>query len=159
MPPETTSAAAKRPIAPPLAWVNLLRAHGTLTRSMDAALREQHDLSLNEFEVLLHLALEDDQRLRRVDLSDRLLITQGGITRLLAGLERRELVQRGSCESDARVVYAELTVEGRKKFDSARPQHRQDIRRMFSERFSPEELDQLGELLGRLCEEEADESC
>jgi DNA-binding MarR family transcriptional regulator len=138
--------------APPRAWIELIRAHATLTRRMDAALRELHGLNLSEFEVLLQLGFEEEGRLRRVDLSQRLLITQGGITRLLAGLERQGFVQRASCDSDARVVYAELTEEGRRKLESARPAHRDDIRRLFSDRFSGEELDQLAELLGRLGE-------
>jgi DNA-binding MarR family transcriptional regulator len=150
---ETRSAKpASRRGAPPRAWVELLRAHATLTRRMDAALRELHGLNLNEFEVLLQLSFEEGGRLRRVDLSERLLITQGGITRLLAGLERQGFVERASCETDARVVYAELTEEGRRKLESARPTHRDDVRRLFVERFSGEELDRLGELLGRLGE-------
>lgn len=156
----TPARRSPRRASPPRAWVELLRAHATLTRRMDAALRELHGLNLNEFEVLLQLSFEEDGRLRRVDLSQRLLITQGGITRLLAGLEREGFVQRASCASDARVVYAELTDEGRGKLRSARPAHLEDIRTLFSDRFSDEELDRLAELLGRLGEGPTqDDSC
>jgi DNA-binding MarR family transcriptional regulator len=139
--------------------VELVRAYSTLTRSMDAALRELHGLSLNEFEVLLQLNFEDDGKLRRVDLAERLLITQGGITRLLAGIERQGFVQRAGCETDARVVYAELTPEGRKKLEAARETHLDDVRRLFSDRFSSDELEQLGELLGRCSDVEPADSC
>jgi DNA-binding MarR family transcriptional regulator len=135
---------------PPDAWVKLLRGHATLTRQMDAALRELHGLSLNEFEILLQLWLADERRLRRVDLAERLLVTQGGITRLLAGLERQELVERASCADDARVVYACLTSAGERKLVGARNAHLGDVQRLFSDRFSEAELDQLAGLLARL---------
>ena len=128
----------------------LLRGHATLTRQMDAVLRERHELTLNEFEVLLHLAGAKDERLRRVDLAQRLLVTQGGVTRLLAGLEKRDLVKRASCETDARVVYACLTEDGRGRLKAALRTHREDVQRLFSDNFSEPELDRLAELLGRL---------
>ncbi|MEK6277241.1 MAG: MarR family transcriptional regulator [Actinomycetota bacterium] len=156
--PTTTPARrAKAPVRerPPDAWVELLRGHATLTRRMDAALRELHGLSLNEYEVLLQLGFADEGRLRRVDLAERLLITQGGVTRLLAGLERKGLVDRANCESDARVVYAELTAQGRRKLASARRAHLEDVRDQFSSRFSASELKALGELLSRLSDADA----
>jgi DNA-binding MarR family transcriptional regulator len=137
---------------PPEAWVRLLRAHATLTRRMDATLRQLHGLSLNEFEVMLQTWHADDGRLRRVDLAQHLVITQGGITRLLAGLERRGLVERQSCDTDARVVYACLTSAGERKLIAARKTHLDDIRRLFSDRFSEAELGQLAALLARLDE-------
>jgi DNA-binding MarR family transcriptional regulator len=138
---------------PPVAWAKLLRAHATLTRQMDSALRELHGLSLNEYEVLLQLGNAEEGLLRRVDLAERLLITQGGITRLLVGLEQQGLVERASCKEDARVVYACLTSGGRRKLASARKTHLEDVRRLFSDRFNDTELERLGELLSRLAEE------
>jgi DNA-binding MarR family transcriptional regulator len=130
--------------------VDFLRAHAALTGRLDAALRKDHQLSLNEFEVLLHLWLSDETHLRRVDLAERLLITQGGITRLLAGLEKRGLIERASCESDGRVVYTKITPEGSRRLERARQSHFEDIERLFSGRFSERELLSLAELLGRL---------
>lgn len=134
----------------PDAWVKLLRGHATLTRQMDAALREQHGLSLNEFEILLQLWHAGDERLRRVDLAERLVVTQGGITRLLAGLEGQGLVKRQSCDEDARIVYTALTDAGERKLRSARRGHLADVKRLFSDHFSDAELEQLAGLLARL---------
>jgi DNA-binding MarR family transcriptional regulator len=134
----------------PDAWVKLLRGHATLTRRMDAGLRELHGLNLNEYEVLLQLGNADDARLRRVDLAERLVITQGGVTRLLAGLESQGLVERASCKEDARVVYACLTASGRRKLAFARESHLDDVRKLFSDQFSAAELHRLSELLSRL---------
>ena len=130
--------------------MEFLRGHSALTRELDARLREQHGLSLKEFDVLVQLLLAGEQRLRRVDLADRLLITQGGITRLLAGLEDRGLVCRGAPATDRRVVHTELTDSGRELAEAARRDHLAAVAALFADRFSGEELDRLAELLGRL---------
>jgi DNA-binding MarR family transcriptional regulator len=123
-----------------------------LTRQLDAALREEHELTLNEYEVLLHLWLEEESKLRRVDLADRMLITQGGITRLLATLEERGLVERAPCPTDARVVYACLTRSGTRRIEAARRSHLADVRRLFAARFSEAEIQAFAGLMGRLRE-------
>jgi len=100
--------------------------------------------------VLVQLLLAGDERLRRVDLADRLLITQGGITRLLAGLEERGLVSRQTSAEDRRVVYTELTEDGRELAKAARRDHLAEVEALFAAPFSAGELDRLAELLERL---------
>ena len=113
-------------------------------------MRARHELSLNEYEVLLQLWLAEDRRLRRVDLAARLLLTQGGITRLVAGLEREGLVERVPCPEDGRVAYAQLTAAGAGRLEAARDDHLADVERLFADRFSAGELESLGDLLSRL---------
>ena len=137
----------------PVAWVSLLRAHTTLRRSMDANLLTEHDLTINDYEVLLSLAHAPDRRLRRVDLAERILLTQSGITRLLQGLERAGLVERRDCPTDGRVVYALLTDRGYDRLRAASRTHLDDIRSLFAARFSADELDTLQHLLGRVLED------
>lgn len=132
------------------AWLEFLRAHAAITRELDLSLRHRHGLSVNEYEVLLQLWLAEEGRMRRVDLAERVLITQGGMTRLLAGLERQGLVQRAPCPGDARVVYAQLTRAGERRLMAARHDHLADVSRLFGDRYSCEELEQLSALLSRL---------
>ncbi|HKP19304.1 MAG TPA: MarR family transcriptional regulator [Gaiellaceae bacterium] len=127
----------------------LLRAHAALTRELSARLVTDHGLSVNDYEALLHLSREDGG-MRRVDLAERLVLTPSGVTRLLDGLERDGWVRKGECESDARVTYAVLTDEGRELLERAGRTHVTQIREIFEERFAPEELEQLVDLLGRL---------
>ena len=142
------------------AWVRLLRAHSALTRSLSADLVRGHGLTINDYEVLLHLARAPDRRLRRVDLAERLLLTASGITRLLDGLERSGFVAKGQCESDARVTYAVLTDEGLAKLADASETHVGGIRDVFENRFSEDELETLSRLLAKLPEAEvAGEDC
>ena len=130
--------------------MGLLRAHAALTRELNADLVNQHGLTINDYEVLLHLARAERRRLRRVDLADRLILTASGVTRLLDGLERAGYVEKGRCESDARVTYAVLTKDGLDKLREAGNTHVGGIRNAFELRYSEEELATLAQLLARL---------
>jgi DNA-binding MarR family transcriptional regulator len=132
------------------AWAQLLRAHSALTRRFSTELLTMHGLTLNGYEVMLHLAHAPDRRLRRVDLAESVLLTPSGITRLLEGLERAGYVSRADSDQDARVTYAVLTDEGYEKLRNAAPSHVKSIRDLFAEHFSSDELEALTELLGRL---------
>ena len=135
---------------PPRAWVALLRAHAATTRALSAQLVADHGLTINDYECLLRLARAEDQRMRRVDLAEALLLTASGVTRLLDGLESAGLVERATCASDRRVVYAVLTEAGRAKLDEAAESHLAEVRALFEGRFDEDELANLGELLDRL---------
>jgi len=150
--PATTDQTAPAPERPAEleAWVGLLRAHAAATRRFNRELMGSHGLTINDFEVLVHLAHAEDGRLRRVDLAERVLLTASGITRLLDGLERSKLVRKASCAADARVTYAEITPAGRTLLADARESHVEGVRALFAERFSPDELRELTGLLERL---------
>jgi DNA-binding MarR family transcriptional regulator len=130
--------------------VSLLRTHAAVTRQLDRELVQEHGLTINDYEVLLHLSRADDRMLRRVDLASRVLLTPSGITRLLDGLERGGLVTKAACRTDARVVYAKLTDKGAKRLEAASVSHLASIQALFAERFSEDELESLASLLERL---------
>jgi DNA-binding MarR family transcriptional regulator len=132
------------------AWVRLLQAHAKTTRALSASLLTEHGLTLNAYEALFRLARAEDGRMRRVDLADELLLTASGVTRLLDGLEAAAYVERASCATDRRVVYAVITDAGREKFEEASRSHLAEVQALFDGRFGVEELEQLAELLGRL---------
>ncbi len=131
-------------------WVFFLRAHAAITRELSAQLQREHGLTLNDYEVLLHLSWAEHKMMRRVDLADRILLTASGITRLLEGLERAGFVGKETCSSDARVSYAKLTDAGAQKLREAAVTHLRGIDELFTSRYSGSELATLAELLSRL---------
>ncbi|HEU5362145.1 MAG TPA: MarR family transcriptional regulator [Gaiellaceae bacterium] len=131
-------------------WVAFLRAHAAITRELSAQLQREHGLTLNDYEVLLHLSRAEDGRMRRVDLAEQVVLTASGITRLLEGLERSGYVCKETCPSDARVSYAKLTDDGAAKLRAAADTHLRGIDEQFLSRYSEPELATLAELLGRL---------
>jgi DNA-binding MarR family transcriptional regulator len=132
------------------AWRGMLRAHSALTRALDAELAREHDLPLSSYEVLLFLNDSDHGRMRMSELADSVLLSRSGLTRLVDRLERQGLLKRERCESDARGLFAEITPEGRRAFAAARKTHLDGVRRLFLDRFSPDELRTLGALWEKL---------
>jgi DNA-binding MarR family transcriptional regulator len=132
------------------AFVRLIRANAAVTRHLSAQLSADHGLNLSAYEALLSLARAPDSRMRRVDLANGLLLTAGGVTRLLDGLEREGFVAREQCSTDRRVIYAVLTEAGRDKLREASKSHTRQIRELLGAPFDEHELAQLVALLDRL---------
>lgn len=95
------------------------RAHAELSRRLDRRLGALHGISFVDFTVLNELANESTGRLRRVDLAERLGLTQSAVTRILLPLEKIGLASRHPDPNDARVGYAALTKTGRSRFEEA----------------------------------------
>jgi DNA-binding MarR family transcriptional regulator len=131
-------------------WVRLLRGHAALRRLVSAQLQANHGLTVSEYEALLLLQEADGHKLRGVDLVAGLALTPSGVTRLLDRLRKLGLVDRATCEGDARVVYAVLLDAGHTRVRQAACGHVAAIRAVFAERYTDTELGQLAELLGRL---------
>ena len=139
-------------VVPPAvrAWTRLLRAHATTTRLLNSELLADHGLTINDFEALYVLSRADGGRLKRVELARRLVLTPSGVTRLLEGLERARLVERVACPTDLRVAYAQITDAGRERLETASCSHVSSIRTLLENHLSEEEIESLGELLGKL---------
>ena len=147
MPPSATT-----PVTSPAieAFVRLVRANAAVTRQLSAQLSADHGLNLSAYEALLSLAGAPDSRMKRVDLANGLLLSAGGVTRLLDGLERDGLAAREECSSDRRISYAVLTEAGRNKLREASKSHTSQIRELLGGLYDDDELAQLAALLDRL---------
>jgi DNA-binding MarR family transcriptional regulator len=132
------------------AWRSYLQSHASIVRVLDAELVADHGITSRDYEVLLYLAQEPDRRLAMSALAERTMLTRSGITRLVDGLVKTGLIERVGCPSDARISYAQLTEGGYEKLRDAGCSHVRSIQHLFLEHFSPEEVDQLAELLSRL---------
>jgi DNA-binding MarR family transcriptional regulator len=134
------------------AWRGLLRVHAALAKALDAELEAAHGLQLSSYEVLMYLADAEEQRMRMCDLASTILLSRSGLTRLVDRLARDGLLERVACDDDARGAFAKLTPAGRVKLQEARATHLAGVRAMFLDRFTPEELDQMGAAWDRVLE-------
>jgi DNA-binding MarR family transcriptional regulator len=132
------------------AWNRLVRAYSTTRRELRTQLHEEHGLTLNDYEALYVLSLAEGRRMKRVDLADRLVLTPSGVTRLLEGLEAAGLVEKVACDTDLRVSYAQLTDAGAEKLEAASCGHSGSLRTIFGDHLDDDEVETLGELLGKL---------
>jgi DNA-binding MarR family transcriptional regulator len=132
------------------AWRGLLRAHACLSKRLDAALDQAHGLPLTSYEVLDRLEDSSGGRMRMCDLADQAQLSRSGLTRLVDRLEREQLIERCSCDHDARGSFACLTPTGRQRLADARVTHLAVVREQFFSRFSEVELSLLADMCQRV---------
>src|SRR5436190_10143471 len=131
------------------AWIGLLETHKRLTRALDAELEAEHGLTLSGVECLGRLAGADGRRLKLSALATATGLSLSRISRIIDTLEARELVERRSSESDARVVEAQLTPAGLELVRSAQASHFASVQQRFFEQLSPEEIETLAAVFSR----------
>lgn len=132
------------------AVLRLIRAQSYLQGRFAAELGGVHGLSLNELMLLMHLDQSAGGRLRRVDLADRLDLSQSSVTRMVVPLEKTGLVARGEDTRDARVGYVVLTRAGRRLARDGAKTLADLAAAVFADRWTAQEVATLGSLLGRL---------
>jgi DNA-binding MarR family transcriptional regulator len=131
-------------------WRTLLRVQALLSRRLQAHLLTQHELSLGSYDVLVHLAETPGGRLRMNDLADRVMLSRSGLTRLADRLQRDGLIDRVSCESDARGLFAVITQAGRERLSAATPTYHDGVRTHVLSRLDDAEFQQFAAILDKL---------
>ncbi|HET8603677.1 MAG TPA: MarR family transcriptional regulator [Marmoricola sp.] len=97
--------------------------------SLDRDLRQQHDLAVSEFDVLITLYNAPGRRLGMSALAARVMLSRAGVTHLVTRLERDGLVRRQVDASDGRKWHTLLTRRGDAALKAARPTHNATLRR------------------------------
>ena len=110
-------------------WREILDRHARVSCALTHALEHQHGLGMSEFEVLERLANEGDCSVRVAEIAEHVHLSQSALSRVIDRLEKHGLVKRGVCENDRRAIFAELTDDGRERYEAARPTHREVLER------------------------------
>jgi DNA-binding MarR family transcriptional regulator len=112
------------------------------------------DLTLEEFDVLVHLAWARDGVLPLRALVASMVsgyqLSRSGLTRLLDRMDRDGLIERTLSSEDRRQFDVAVTGQGREVFDRVWPGHLQGIQRSFSEPLSDDDVTVLKRVLGKL---------
>ena len=74
-----------------------------------------------EYEILVMLSESEDRRMRMAELADAVYQSRSRLTHTVTRMEKANLVQRRSCPTDRRGVWAELTAEGLDLIRTAAP--------------------------------------
>jgi len=128
------------------AWQAFLRASIRLMERLDGEL-EGHGISLADYEILVHLSAEPAGELRMTELAARTLVSRSGLTRRLDRLVESGLVERRSCPTDRRGVFAVLTTAGRSRLEQAAPTHVEGVRRHFLSQVPRQDLQAFSDAL------------
>ena len=128
-------------------WRSFLVVHARLQRILDQELRNEHDVSLAEYDALLVLAGAPGHRLRMHQIADQVLLSRSGVTRLVDRLVADGSVERINCETDARGSEAVLTRAGLHRLRDASGTHLRGIGEHFLDAISDDELAALGDVM------------
>jgi DNA-binding MarR family transcriptional regulator len=131
-------------------FLDLNRVHAVISRQFDATLGGLHGIGLNDLQLLHTLEQAPEQRLRRIDLAQRLGVTASGVTWMLRPLIKRRLVISQPSESDARVAFAALTDSGRRLLSDAVPTARHLAGEVLEAHLGKQEVANLAALMARL---------
>lgn len=112
-------------------WRAYLVGTTLLMDRLDRDLREHHDLSLPEYEILVRLSEAPDHRMRMALLADSVSHSRSRVTHTVTRMEQSDLVTRETCLSDGRGVEAVLTDQGRSILELAAPAHVSAVRRFL----------------------------
>ncbi len=132
------------------AWIAIAQTHAAVTGRLQEALTAAELPPLPWFEVLATLDREPEQRMKMGDLAEALVITRGGLTKLVDRLIKAGLLERTFCETDRRVSYATLLPAGAELLEEMRPVVRAELATAFSANLSAEEAEELRGTLERI---------
>jgi DNA-binding MarR family transcriptional regulator len=132
------------------AWISIVQTHAAVTGRLQEALTGAELPPLPWFEVLATLDRAPEQRLKMGDLAEALVITRGGLTKLVDRLIKAGLLERTFCETDRRVSYATLLPAGVELLAEMRPVVRGELAAAFTANLSVAEADQLRETMDRI---------
>jgi DNA-binding MarR family transcriptional regulator len=132
------------------AWIALARTHAAVTGRLQEALTAAGLPPLPWFEVLATLDRAEQQRMKMGDLAEAMVITRGGLTKLVDRLVKAGLLERTFCETDRRVSYATLLPAGVELLEEMRPVVRGELAVAFSANLTVKQAEELQGTLERI---------
>jgi DNA-binding MarR family transcriptional regulator len=134
------------------AWRAYIMGTELLQHQLDRELREEHDISFSEYEILVRLSEAEDGRMRMAILADAMSHSRSRVTHTIARMERAKLVVREASDVDGRGVEAVMTPEGRRLLVAAAPTHVRGVREHLADLASPEDFAALGRIFDEVSE-------
>ena len=123
------------------------RSFTAMRRQLDLALEHQLQrdarISRQDFEVMLAIFEEPRRQLRARELATVLAWEKSRVSHQVTRMERRGLVERSGCDSDARGTWVGLTPAGSRAVLGSMRDHAATIRRLFFDVLSSDELASL----------------
>ena len=128
-------------------WLRLMTIHKLVRNEISRCLRDRFSATLPRFDLMSQLR-RNPKGMRMVELSRRLMVTNGNITAITDQLEKEGLVQRTVDPHNRSAFLIKATTQGRRAFDAMAKEHQQWLVRLFGG-LTDKEKHTLLELLGK----------
>jgi len=125
------------------AWRSLAMTHAAVSGRLQDALAQAELPPLAWFEMLAAIAAAEQERMKMGELAEALVITRGGLTKLVDRLVKAGLIERTFCETDRRVSYATLLPAGSELLEEMVPVVSGELELAFAARLSERQADDL----------------
>ncbi|HEX4307538.1 MAG TPA: MarR family transcriptional regulator [Solirubrobacterales bacterium] len=125
------------------AWRSLTQTHAAVSGRLQDALAQAELPPLAWFEMLAAIAAAETQRMKMGELAEALVITRGGLTKLVDRLVKAGLIERTFCQTDRRVSYATLLPAGAELLEEMVPIVSAELELTFAARLSERQADEL----------------
>ncbi|RMB61524.1 MarR family winged helix-turn-helix transcriptional regulator [Tessaracoccus antarcticus] len=122
-------------------WRSWLSVNAQLPAALHRQLQRDSGLSLQDFEVLVHLTETADHRSRVADLAQALQWERSRLSHHVKRMETRGLVLREECLEDGRGAYVVLTEAGLEAIENAAPGHAQTVKELVFDHLTKRELE------------------
>ncbi|GGX44615.1 MarR family winged helix-turn-helix transcriptional regulator [Streptomyces noursei] len=117
-------------------WSALSLLHGRIEGRVERALQTEHRLSAREYSLLDALSRQHDGEgghLQMRQVADSVVLSQSATTRLVTRLEDRGLLSRHLCPTDRRGIHTDVTDDGLRLLEEARPTHNTALRKALDQ--------------------------
>jgi DNA-binding MarR family transcriptional regulator len=127
-------------------WLRMLTCSTLIEREIRRRLREEFRTTLPRFDLMAQLE-KSATGMTLGEVSQRLMVSNGNVTTVVAGLVEDGLVDKRPAPHDRRVQVISLTAQGRRQFKTMAERHEEWIAELFAG-LGEAELPALMRLLG-----------
>jgi DNA-binding MarR family transcriptional regulator len=131
-------------------WEVLCRAHGAMRAAIEKDMTPDAGMPTAWYEVLRYLTRAPQGLMRYQDLAKVAGLSDSGASRRLEQMVNAGLIDRQSCPSDRRGVYAHITTAGQSAFDKAHAVFLSSLERNLASHLEPDDAEAMGAALARL---------
>jgi DNA-binding MarR family transcriptional regulator len=131
-------------------WQSFLAVHRRIVEQLADEMLAGHQLPLEWFDVLVHLADLPGMRARQKDMRDRMLLSESGVSRLLVRMEKAGVITRSAAGDDRRGMEIAVTEAGQAALLAAIDSHLQLVASLFTDRLTATDRAALSRMLPKL---------
>ncbi len=117
-------------------WQSFLAVHRQIVEQLADEMLAEHQLPLEWFDVLVHLADLPGMRARQKVLRDRMLLSESGVSRLLVRMEKAGVITRSTAGDDRRGMEIAVTDAGQAALLAAIDSHLRLVASLFTDRLT-----------------------
>lgn len=124
-------------------WRTFMSMRRELEVALERQLQRDAKISMAEYGVLLTLFESPDRQLRGNELGRALSWEKSRVSHQVSRMEKKGLVERRECDTDARGTWIAITADGKRAVLGVMREHSATLRSLFFDVVTPAELDAI----------------